>query len=145
MSVNPLLGTKHHITDEGVFTQEQLLVGKMINDYNSTLHLAKNPFYRGEPGQMDSAVVCFPENGEPYPLFYINQRDIDYRVLARIYAGDMAKQGRSLEDQLQADEMAYKLYQQAKHEDDLAEMADLHRSIIASPLHTYKHKGRVYR
>lgn len=143
--MNPLLGAKHHITDEGVFTQEQLLVGKMINDYNPTLHLAKNPNYRGEVGQMDSAVVCFPAVGEPYPLFYINQRDIDYRVLARIYAADMAKQKRPLEDQLQANEMALKLYEQAKYEDDRAEMADLHRSIIQSKLHTYKHKGKVYR
>jgi hypothetical protein len=80
-----------------------------------------------------------------YVLFYINQRDIDHRVLARIYAGDMAKQKRPLEDQLKANEMAYKLFQQAQKEEEEAELADLHKSILKSKLHAYKHKGKVYR
>ena len=143
--MNPLLGMRHHITEDGVFTQEQLLVAKMVNDYNHTLHLVKSPSYRGEEGQMDCMVCCIPDIGEPYILFYINQRDIDHKVIARIYADDMARQQRPLEDQLQANEMAAKLYEQAKIEEERAALADLHRSIIKSKLHTYKHKGKVYR
>lgn len=143
--MNPLLGMRHHITEDGAFTQEQLLVAKMINDYNHTLHLGKSPSYRGEPGQKQCMVACIPDIGEPYILFYVDMAEIDYRLLARIYAGDMARQNRSLEDQLQANEMARKLYEQAKHEEEKAALADLHRSIVKSPLHTYKHKGKVYR
>lgn len=143
--MNPLLaGTRTHITDVGVFTQDQLLVAQMINDQYPALHLVRNPNYTAEPGQMDCAVICVPDNAPMYVLFYINQVDIDYRVLARIYAADMAKQKRPLEDQLRANEMARELFQQAKVEEEKAEIADLHKSILKSPLHQYKHNGRVY-
>lgn len=141
---NALLGSNYHITPDGVFTQEQLLVAKMINDYNSSLHLVRNPAYKAEPGQMDCAVICVPGNAPTYVLFYIHQADVNANVLARIYAADMAKQGRPLEDQLQANELAWRLYETAKHEEEYAAQADLHRSIIKSPLHTYKHNGKKY-
>lgn len=142
--MNALVGSNYHITESGVFSQEQLLVAQMINDYNPALHLARNPEYRGEPGQMNCAIICTPDNAPMYVLFYIHQADINANLLARIYAADMAKQGRPLEDQLQANEMAWKLYEAAKQEEEYAAQADLHRSIIKSPLHTYKHNGKKY-
>ena len=141
MSVNPLLGHSY-ITPDGMFSQDQLLVAQMVNDYDPTLSLVRieNP----KEGQKNCAVLCTPFVGQPYVVFYINQADVDYHVLSRIYAGDMQKANRPLADQLRVNDMARELFTQLKAEELQAEAAEFAVSVLKSPLHTYKHGGKVY-
>lgn len=143
---NLKLAHKPIITDVGVFTQDQLIVGQMIHGYDSQLTLVRieNPDIL--KGELPFAVYVHPHNGTmPYPLFFLREGEIHQGLLARIYAGDMAKAGRPLEDQLQANEMADELFRALKHEEEMAEKKDLAKSILKSKLHTYRHNGKVYR
>lgn len=142
---NLKLAQKPIITDAGVFTQDQLLVGKMLNDYDSQLNLVRieNPDILA--GELPFAVYVMPHQGMPYPLFFLRESEITPLLYARVIAGDMAKMGRPLADQLEANEMATKLFEAAKHEEEMAEARDIAQSILRSKLHAYRHGGKVYR
>lgn len=146
--VNPLLGNlmaKDFVTEDGVFTQQQLLIAKMINDQYPELELVKVESNNPLVGEKPFAVLCRPHAAPPYPLFFIDAGEIHHGLYARLIASDMAKQGRPLEDQLRANEMAQDLYNLAKQEEDYAEKRDLAKSILKSKLHAYRHNGKVYR
>ena len=149
MSQNPLFKDEmfghSFITPDGVFSQEQLLVAQILSDYDPTLSLVRVENPDKEHGQLDCAVLCAPHVGDPYVVFYINQADINYNVIARIYSLDMQRLGRPLEDQLKANEMARELFEAARREEIEAEAAEFAVSVLKSPLHTYKHDGKVYR
>jgi len=143
---NPLFGDNFYghsfITPDGVFSQDQLLVAQMLSEYDPSLSLVRveNP----QEGQMNCAVLCTPNLGNPYVVFYINQADVNYHVLARIYSIDMQRLGRPLEDQLKANDMARDLFDALKREEVQAEAAEFATAVLKSPLHTYKHNGKVY-
>lgn len=142
------LAQKPMITDVGVFTQDQLLVAKMLNDYNPQLNLVRIENPDISKGELPFAVYCMPYNGMPYPLFFLRESEINPLLYARVIAGDMSRAGRPLADQLEANEMAAELFKAAKHEEELAEASEIARAILKggkNRLHTYRHGGKVYR
>ena len=139
------LAQKPMITDVGVFTQEQLLVGKMLHDYDSQLNLVRIENPNILDGELPFAVYVMPNIGMPYPLFYLRESEITPLLYARVIAGDMARQGRPLADQLEANEMARQLFEAAKREEELAEASEIAKSILKSKLNKYVHNGKVYR
>lgn len=146
--VNPLLGNlmnKNYVTEDGIFTQEQLLIAKMIHDYDPELELVKVESHNPLVGEKPYALLHRPMGQMPYPVFFLDAGEIHHGLYARVFASDMAKAGMPLEDQLRANEMAHDLYKQAKEEEDFAEKRELAKSILKSKLHTYKHNGVVYR
>jgi len=78
-------------------------------------------------------------------LFYLRESEITPLLYARVIAGDMARQGRPLADQLEANEMARQLFEAAKREEELAEASEIAKSILKSKLNKYVHNGKVYR
>ena len=147
MSGHPLFGAVNHsfITPSGVFSQEQLMVAQILSEFDDQLTLVRVNNPDKSIGEKDCALLVTPHIGEPYVLFYINQADIDYRLIARVYASRMSEHGRSLEDQLSANEMARELYEKKKQEEIDAEKRELARSILKSRLNTYRHNGKVYK
>lgn len=144
MDIPSLMGHSY-ITPEGIFSQDQLLVAKMINDYDSTLNLVRVENPDKKDGQLDCAVVCTPHVGRPYVVFFVNQSDVNYRTYGRVLAADMQKAGASLGDILTANDQARQLYEAAKHEEAMAEKEEFAQAVLKSPLHTYKHNGKVYK
>ena len=144
--MNPLFGDnligKNFITPEGIFSQEQLLIAQILHDYDPTLSLVRieNP----QEGQMNCAVLCTPFVGPAYVVTYVNQADVNYRLIAQIYAADMQKAGRPLEDQLRANDMARELVESLRREEIMAEQAEFAATVLKSPLHKYRHNGKVY-
>lgn len=136
--LNPLTGS--YITPEGVFSQEQLLVAQIINDLDDTLHLVR------EENGPRCAVLCNPHIGAQYVVLTCDLSEVDHTLVGRIIQADYARHGKgSLADQLEAQEAAKRLLDQLKYEEQLAEAAEFAKTVLKSPLHTFKHKGKVYR
>lgn len=138
MQLNPLSGS--FITPEGIFSQEQLMVAQIINDYDPTLSLQRME------GTTRCAVICTPNIGQPYMVFSCELSEVGQSTIAKVFQADMAKHGRTgLADQLEANEAAARILNALKHEEAIAEKQEFAVSVLKSPLHTYKHRGKVYR
>ncbi|HSW91316.1 MAG TPA: hypothetical protein VLG09_01560 [Candidatus Saccharimonadales bacterium] len=136
--LNPLMGS--FITPEGVFSQEQLLVAQIINDYDPTLSLQRME------NSTKCAVICTPNIGMPYMVMSCELQDVNQNLVAKVFAADMARLGHtSLADQLEAQESAARVFRALKAEEMIAEKQEFAATVLKSPLHTYKHDGKVYR
>lgn len=143
MGVNPLLGNGY-ITPDGVFSQDQLLVAQVIHDYDETLSLVR--IEDPKPGQKNCAVICTPHIGQPYAVFYVDLKDVGPEVIRRVFQADMIRHGKNgLAAEMEAREAAQRILNQLKAEEIQAEAMEFAVTVLKSPLHTYKHKGKVYR
>lgn len=139
--MNPLTGS--FITPEGVFSQEQLLVAQVIHDYDETLSLVR--IEDPKPGQKNCAVICTPHIGQPYAVFYTDLADVGQETIRRVFQADMVKHGKNgLAAELEARDAAARILNQLKAEEIQAEAQEFAVTVLKSPLHTFKHKGKVY-
>ena len=137
--------TNHYVpTEEGYWVNEKYLrISEIIKDYDPTLELAWIPPERQAfDGSDPYAVVHRPEGLAPYIVFTIKEEELDERVLARVFRGDLTKQTPLTRiESLEAAKEAMRL----KEKMELAEeRQDLVTSIVKSPLHSYKHNGKVF-
>ena len=116
------------------------MVAQIINDYDSTLSLQRME------NSTKCAVICTPHIGMPYKVFDCDLSEIGPATIAKVFQADMAKLGRtSLADELEAQESARQILNALKFEEAQAEKAEFAAAVLKSPLHTYKHDGKVYR
>lgn len=133
--------------DTGLFvSQEHQYIASIIQDYNPELHLVWiRPNDRTTPEERTHpfAIMHIPDGGEPYIVMKIKETELDQRVLAKLFEADQAK-GDPLAKINAANQAAKALqaYQQAA---EMEELADFHASLLKSPLHTFRHDGKVYR
>lgn len=132
--------------DTGRFvSQEHQYIASIIQDYNPELHLVWiRPQDRTteEDRKYPFAVMHMPEGREPYIVMLIKENELDHRVLARLFEADQSK-GDPLA-KLNAHNAAIKALEAYKHAAEMEELADFHRTMIKSPLHTFRHNGKVY-
>jgi hypothetical protein len=120
-------------------------LAELIADYDDTLELAWIPPEKRLPLDRDKefAVICRPRDGQPpYVVMKIAEADCNESVLAAIIIRDNAH-GNVL-DRLEACEFA-DAAMKAKDDFERAEFKkDFVKTVIKSPLHTFKHDGVKY-
>ena len=133
-------------TDDGHWvSQSHMRIAKIIHDYEPTLSLVWIPVdQRSEVDRgREFAVIHSPVGGPTYTVLHCSSDEVDHRLLARLFNGDMAKN--NVLNWLDSIEDA-KAIIKAKQEAELAEeRQEVVRSIIKSPKSVYKHNGVSYR
>ena len=146
---HPLLGNNYHYdTESGSFVSDKhMRVAEILHDYNPELSLMWiPPASRSAEDTKPYVVVHTQKDGSQYPVFYLSEDELDHRVLARIFAADMKNhRPDDVLVELDAMEAAKEMMQAKEHEDELAEQREFALSLLRTPLHTYRHKGKVYR
>lgn len=130
-------------TETGHWVNENFArIAEVIKDYDSEMELAwippenrtafdKNPY----------AVVHKPAAGRQYVVFYLSEEELDERVLARLFNGDL-KNNDPLA-RLEAEDKARKLLSLKEQMEKADERQDFIKSVVGSHKHSFKHNGRV--
>jgi hypothetical protein len=133
-------------TDDGQWvSQSHMRIAEIIRDYEPTLSLVWIPIdQRSEADRgREFAVIHSPIGGPVYTVLHCSADEVDHRLLARLFNGDLAKN--NVLNWLDSIEEA-KAIIKAKQDAELAEeRQEIVRSIIKSPKSVYKHNGVKYR
>ena len=133
-------------TDDGHWvSQSHMRIAEIIRDYDPALSLVWIPVdQRSEADRgREFAVIHSPDGQRSYTVLHCSADEVDHRLLARLFRGDLAKNNvlgwlDSIEDA--------KAIIKAKQDAELAEEhQEVVRSIIKSPKSVYKHNGVSYR
>jgi hypothetical protein len=126
-------------TPEGYFiSAEHQRIAEIINDYDSDLYLLFIPPAKREPGDKPYAIMHQPPGKAPYIAMYSDT--CDERLLARLFENDARRH--DILSRLEAEELAQKLTEAKRRQDEADAKADIAKSMWRSPLHTYKHNGK---
>jgi len=120
-------------------------LAEIIKDYDPDLEIMWiPPENRGERDQnKEFAVVCRPPGRQPYVVMRVAENQMDESVLAALIIRDN-NHGNVL-DRLEACEFADQVMQAKEDHENYLERQDFMRSVLKSPLHTYRHDGKVYK
>lgn len=133
-------------TDDGRFVSEKhQYVASIIQDYNPELRLAWiPPESRTEAADREYpfAVMHHPRDKQPYVAMLVKENEVDARLLERVFLMDQTKV--DVKKRVLAQNAAARALEEYENAAKLEEMAEFHAALLKSPLHTYKHDGRVY-
>lgn len=141
----------------GFVTDDQERVQQILQDYNPNLVILKIPPALQET-QLEKdkpfRIVCKDPRGDMYVegvgkchlVMDVRHDEMDQRLIAKIFSRDVTKNDpKDILKRIQAEQAAQKLYDAYKLAEKKQALADVHLSILKSPLHTYRHNGKVYR
>lgn len=124
--------------EDGTFVSEtHARIAEILQDYDSTIHLAWIPPADRVANDPPFAVIKTEENGRRYVICYSDT--CDERLLARVWSMDSSKH--DIGATLNASRAAYEALQLKKEQERLDEANEMAAAILKSPLHTYKHNG----
>lgn len=129
-------------TPEGYFvSREHQRIAEIIQDYDPDLYLVFIPpadRNHDDPTEKPWAVVHMPGGKAPYFVFYADE--CDERILERLWRNDQNVNNPLSE--LEAKEAAQQAIKYKKEMEQLEMQADIAKSMIRSPLHTYRINGK---
>ncbi len=118
---------------------------EIINDYEPTLFLVFIPPAKRDPEDKHPyAIVHMPEGQEAYPVMILSETEMEnpQAILARLFLNDREKGDPAAN--LAAMEIAAKAMRLHKQAEEEEAQRDLAASVLRSPLHTYRHNGKIY-
>lgn len=128
-------------TETGHWVNEKFAhIAEIIQDYDPTMYLAWIPPEHRTDNTPPYAVIHHPDGLAPYKMFHLQENELDHRVIARICRGDLTKM--NVLDQIEAEEAARQILEAKQAMEREEERLDIVKSIVRSPLHTYKHNGK---
>ena len=132
--------------EDGHFINEDhARLSEVINDYDPNMRLAWiPPEHRTVYDLHPYAIIqTHPTNGKESFVFYISELEMKRPdlVLARLFRGDTQKN--DVLANLEADDRAARVLALKANMEKAEERQDFIASVVKSPLHSYKHKGRV--
>lgn len=128
--------------DDGSFISAEVSrVVEAIRDYDPELNVAWIHPDKREPGEAAFAIIHSPKDRPPYVVFYVqDEKDMNAKVLARLYHNDQAKGNTTTEADIEAYDKAKKELIRRQHRDELEAASDLAKHAVKSPLHKYTYR-----
>ena len=141
MIIDVDLPTAH---DDGRFISAKVSrIVELVREYDHRLDVKWIPPNLRTPSDPAFAITEQLADGREVVAFYVqSEEDFDESVLARIYAGDNAKQ--DVQSVIDARNAAVQRTQEARAKEERYAYYDLLSSMIRSGKHVYKHEGRRY-
>jgi len=140
--------TYHYDQDYGGFVNSKHeRVARIVAESYPDLELGWiPPNDRDETDTKPFALIYNDPNGTRYPVSYWREDEIDERILVWCYENDLQRRDpNAVYDEIKAREAAAAYLKAKEIEDQAAERWEFGRSLLKSPLHTYRHNGKVYR
>ena len=140
----------------GFVTDDQERVQQILSDYNPNLVILKIPPALQET-QVEKdkpfRIVCLDERGDfwvnglgkCYIVMDVRADEMNHKVIEKIFEADVTKHNpRDMLAKMQAQQAARQIFEAHKQAEAKEAMQDFHKSLLKSPLHTYRHNGKVY-
>lgn len=136
----------------GMVSEKQIRVQKILQDYNPGLvvlhippELQANQEDKDAPWCVvhvhNGGSVIIPGLGRADVVMHVRHDEFDERVLEEVFKRDMRND--PLRD-IMAKNQAAAIMEAKEAQDAMDAMREVHTTILGSPLHTFKHDGKVY-
>lgn len=146
---HPLLGsTYHYHADAGRFINEKHeRIAAVIRDYDPELELAWiPPENRDSTDTQPFCILHNNPNGTRVPVSFWREDQIDERLVEWCFENDFKKHNPDdIFDRVQAQNLAQRLVQRKKYEEEAAERWEFGEFRLKTPLHSFKHNGEIFR
>jgi len=142
------LSGAHVLDDTGHFvSEEHRHVAEIISEYEPTLSVVWiPPDKRSGNEEFPFAILHTPDDGrQPYIVRKVRHAEMNANLIAWLWMNDQAREGKDAYNRLKAIDDALEALKLKKQTDAREEANEIAKTIIASPLNTYKHDGKVYR
>lgn len=119
-------------------------VAEIINDYDAGLFLAPTPdeIRAKNPGKT-FAIIHENEQGYSYVVRLLEETEIDENLLVWLWTHD--NNNVNVLERIEKLDEARKAIKLKAIMEEREENQDIGKSILNSPLHTYRHNGKIYR
>jgi hypothetical protein len=145
MTTTDMLDTYIWVPELGKLVSERVRrVAEVINDYDPGLFIAPIPdgIREANPGK-SHALIHENTNGVTYVVRTLSEDEIDENLLVWLWLNDTERNDVLARlDKLDAARKAIELKADIEHREEMKEIGD---TILKSPLHTFRHNGKVYR
>lgn len=129
-------------TETGQWVDERFArLAEVIQDYDQWLELRWIPPDKRTRDDKNPYVVV--DTRTNIPVFYASALDTPEDILEKLFRGDTTKQ--DVLGKLEARERAQKALEYKEKMEQYEEMADVAEFFWKTPLHTFKHNGKVIR
>lgn len=146
---HPILGANYFFhEDSGRFINgNHERIARILNEYDPELELGWIPPDKRDPSdEKPYCVIHNNPNGTRQAISFWREDEIDERILEWAFENDFRKHSPDeIFNRFQARNLALDLKRQKEIEDEAAERWEFGKSLLKSPLHAYRHDGRVFR
>lgn len=129
------------LTDGHWVSEQFAQIAEIIHDYDEHLQLAWIPPEQRTDKTPPYAILETNGEGKISVVFTIEEADLNHTVLARLFRGDTHKN--NVLANIEADEVARKALEYKKELERAEERQDFIKSVVGSPLHSFRHNGRI--
>lgn len=133
--------------DSGHFVSERhQYVASIVRDYNPELVVRWIPPEQRETAEEKTypfAIFHEPPGRPPYVVMLVKESEMDQRVLERLFLAD--QKHTNVGARIAAANAAAKMVQEYERAAEREALRDFHTTLLKSPLHTFKHNGKVYK
>lgn len=129
---------------DGHFVSEKhARIAEIVQDFNPYLELVWiPPENRKENDDTPPFAILDRTPGKkPYIVFTIKEDELDERVIAKLFQGDLAHN--DVLGRLEAQERAAQVLKYKEQMDKAAERQDFVKSVVGSGKHSFRHNGRI--
>jgi hypothetical protein len=132
------------VHDDGSFISARVSrIVELIREYDPNLEVKWIPEKMRRPDEPAFMITERLRDGREVVAFYVqSEADFNEAVLARIYEGDNSKH--DVQKRVDAQNAAVNRIREAKQAEEVAQYADLMRSMITTKKHYYRHDGKKY-
>lgn len=129
--------------EDGHWVNEKFArISEIIHDFDNRLQLVWiPPESRTAFDTKPYGILHTADNGAQKMVMFIKEEDLDQRLLAQLFLNDTERH--DVIARLEAEELAATVLKNKEKMEKAEERKDFIKSVVGSPLHSYKHKGRV--
>ena len=140
-----MLNTYRWVPEAGALISEKLIrVSEIINDYDPKLFIAPIPDeIRATNPDKSHALIHEQKDGGTYVIRLLSEDEINEDLLVWLWTHDNEKN--DVLGRIEARDAARRAMNLKKVIDEREEEKEIGQAILNSPLHTFRHNGKVYR
>lgn len=117
-------------------------IAEIINDFDHRLQLVWiPPENRTAFDVKPYGILHTSDNGAQKMVMLIKEEDLDERILAHLFLNDTERH--DVIARLEAEELAQQVLRNKEKMEKAEERRDFISTVVKSPLHSFKHKGRI--
>lgn len=129
--------------EDGHWVNEKFArISEIISDFDHRLQLVWIPPEKRTVFDLKPyGILHTADNGTQKIVMYIKEEDLDERILAQLFLNDTERH--DVIARLEAEELAATVLRNKEKMEKAEERQDFIKTVVGSPLHSFKHKGRI--
>lgn len=128
--------------DTGALSQEHLRIAQILYDFDPNLELSYIPEQDRTPEDKEPFALFHTHNGHRYLVMTIAPQDMNHKLVEKVFSAAIDEN--DVLGRIEAADAAQRAMDLAAEMERRAERREFMESVIKSPLHTYRHDGKVY-